>query len=206
MNGFGSRNGGVGLYVLLGIGVVAVFLAFMLMGWSNAERAQRNLLTAKQKDNTSEFDNLKKKINGIVSIPEAKMDALKSIFVEHAQARTSGGSQDGSLMKWVTESVPNVGDAAGIYDQVLNLVVASRDSWTQRQKEILDMKRVHDNILDLGFRGLFLTSVLGRQKIEVVIVTSVATKRAFETGEDNDDGTLFKRRADKPSEKTAVEK
>ena len=177
---------------MLGIVAVTIFLAVVLMSWSNVERSQRNLIVAKQKDNTSEFDNLKKKINGVVSIPEAKFNALQDIFVEHAQARTSGGNKDGSLMKWVQESVPNVDKAGDIYDQVMNIVVASRDSWTQRQKELLDMKRVHDNIIDLGFRGLFLSQVIGRQKIDVTIVTSVATKRAFETGEDNDDGTLFK--------------
>lgn len=192
MKSFNSNVGGTGLFVMLGIVAVTIFLAVVLMSWSNVERAQRNLIVAKQKDNTSEFDNLKKKINGVVSIPEAKFNALQDIFVEHAQARTSGGNKDGSLMKWVQESVPNVDKAGDIYDQVMNIVVASRDSWTQRQKELLDMKRVHDNIIDLGFRGLFLSQVIGRQKIDVTIVTSVATKRAFETGEDNDDGTLFK--------------
>lgn len=192
MKSFNSNVGGTGLFVMLGVVAVTIFLAVVLMSWSNVERAQRNLIVAKQKDNTSEFDNLKKKINGVVSIPEAKFNALKDIFVEHAQARTSGGNKDGSLMKWVQESVPNVDKAGDIYDQVMNIVVASRDSWTQRQKELLDMKRVHDNIIDLGFRGLFLSQVIGRQKIDVTIVTSVATKRAFETGEDNDDGTLFK--------------
>ena len=192
MKSFNSNVGGTGLFVMLGIVAVTIFLAVVLMSWSNVERSQRNLIVAKQKDNTSEFDNLKKKINGVVSIPEAKFNALQDIFVEHAQARTSGGNKDGSLMKWVQESVPNVDKAGDIYDQVMNIVVASRDSWTQRQKELLDMKRVHDNIIDLGFRGLFLSQVIGRQKIDVTIVTSVATKRAFETGEDNDDGTLFK--------------
>jgi len=200
---FGSMSGKIatGWIVLIGIAIVGVFVAMTLMSWSNAERAQRNLLTAKQKDNTSEFDNLKKKINAVVSIPEAKFASLHDLFVDHASARTAGGSKDGSLMKWVTESVPNVDKASDIYDNVMNIIVSSRDSWTQRQKELLDMKRVHDNILDLGFRGMFLTQVLGRQKIDVTIVTSASTKKAFETGEDNDDGSVFK----KPQPKTPAE-
>jgi len=190
-----SLAGGIatGWVVLIGVVIVGLWIAMTLMSWSNAERAQRNLLTAKQKDNTSEFDNLKKKINSVVSIPEAKFASLRDIFVDHASARTAGGSKDGSLMKWVQESVPNVDKASDIYDKVMNIVVSSRDSWTMRQKELLDMKRVHDNIVDLGFRGMFLTQVLGRQKIDVIIVTSATTKRAFETGEDNDDGSLFKK-------------
>jgi hypothetical protein len=38
---------------------------------------------------------------------------------------------------------------------------------------------------------------LGRSKIEVQIVTSGATKRAFETGEDND-MDVFGKKAEKP--------
>ena len=191
---FGSSFGGIGAgwIILIGIVIVGVWLAMTLMSFHNVEVKQRNLITAKQKDNTSEFDNLKKKLNSVVSIPEAQFEQLKSLFVEHAQARTSGGSKDGSLMKWVTESVPNVDKSTDIYNNVMNIVVASRDSWTMRQKELLDMQRVHSNILDVGFRGLILSKLFGRDKIDVIIVTSAATKEAFASGEDNDDGTLFK--------------
>jgi len=188
-----SGKVGVGLIIILGVIISVVWIAGFLMSCHNVEVQQRNLLVAKQRDNTSEFDNLKKKINSIVSIPDAQFARLKELFVEHAEARTSGGSQDGSLMKWVTESIPNVDKASEIYEKVMNHVVASRDSWTQRQKELLDMKRVHDNILDVGFRGLVLKNFLNRQKIDVIIITSSATQEAFRTGEDNDDGTLFKK-------------
>lgn len=200
----GSRLGAVavGWIVLIGVLIFGVSVAMTLMSWQNVEVKQRNLISAKQKDNTSEFDNMKKKIKSVVSIPDAQFANLKDIFTSHAEARSGGDSKDGSLMKWIQESIPNVDESTKIYSQVMNIVVSSRDSWTSRQKEILDMKRVHDDILDVGFRGLFLSNVLGRQKIEVIIVTSADTKDAFATGEDNDDGTLFKTK-DVSLEKTA---
>lgn len=204
MNRFGSKAGGTGLYVLLGLVAVGVFLAFMLMSFHNVEVQQRNLLIAKQKDNTSEFDNMRKKLAGVSSIPDAQFEKLKEVFTSYADARTGNGD-NGSLMKWVQESIPNIDKASEIYTSVMNIVVASRDSWTMRQKELLDIQRVHSNILDIGFRGLILTKVFHRQKIDVTIITSANTKDVFRTGEDNDDGTLFKRKpvpvADKPVEK-----
>lgn len=196
----GSKNGAVstGLIITLVVLIVGFSLVMTLMSWQNVEVKQRNLIVAKQKDNTSEFDSMKKKIASVASIPEAQFDSLKELFTSHAEARTAGGSRDGSLMKWVQESIPNVDKSTEIYTQVMNIVVGSRDAWTQRQKEILDMSRVHNDILDVGFRGLFLTQILNRERIDVVIVTSANTKKVFELGEDNDDGVLFNRNVEKP--------
>jgi len=94
-------------------------------------------------------------------------------------------------MNWIQEAIPNID--AKTFENLQNILVAKRDSWTMRQKELLDFKRVHDNILDVGFRGLVLTKVFGRSKIDVQIVTSGATKMAFETGEDNDTDVFGKK-------------
>lgn len=198
---FGSKIGAVavGWIVLIGVLIFGISIVMTIMSWRNAEVMQRNLITAKQKDNTQEFDNMRKKINGIVSIPDAMFSNLREIFDSHASSRTGTG-KDGSLMKWVQESIPNVDESSKIYGQIMNIVVSSRDGWTSRQKELLDMKRVHDNILDVGFRGLFLSSVLGRQKIDVTIITSSKTKEVFATGEDNDDGSLFQTKTNSEKE------
>jgi hypothetical protein len=87
-------------------------------------------------------------------------------------------------MNWIQEAIPNVDTKT--YENLQNIILAKRDGWTQRQKELLDVKRVHDNILDVGFRGLVLTKIFSRSKIDVQIVTSGMTKEAFATGEDND--------------------
>lgn len=191
---FGSRAGfATGWIVLIAIVVIGVWLAFTLMGFHNVEVQQRNLIVMKQKDNTSEFDNMKKVIREVAQVPEEQFDKLKEIFTSYAEARTPGG-KDGNapMMNWIKEAIPNVD--AKTFENLQNILVSKRDSWTQRQKELLDFKRVHDNILDVGFRGLILTKVFGRSKIDVQIVTSSATKQAFATGEDNDTDVFGKKR------------
>ena len=65
----------------------------------------------------------------------------------------------------------------------MNIITSSRDRWTMRQKELLDYKREHDNILDKIPSGWFPA---GRQKIDVKIITSSRTEAAFESGVDDD--------------------
>lgn len=157
---------------------IALVLFGMNMSYSNTEVRLRNQLTAKQKDNENELDNLKKKISQTVQVTDLQKQMLVDVVIGQAQAR-KGGS--GSLATLVHESVPNVD--VSIFKNLLNLIAGSRDSWTMRQKELLDLKREHDNVLTVAPSSWF---VGGRPHIEVVIVTSGATKEAFRTGEDND--------------------
>jgi hypothetical protein len=138
----------------------------------------------KQKDNTYEFDNMKKVIREVAQVPDYQFEKLKEIFTSYAEARTGNKGGNAPIMNWITEAIPNVDTKT--LENLQNIIVAKRDSWTQRQKELLDFKRTHDNILDVGWRGLVLTQVMNRSKIDVQIVTSSAAKMAFETQEDND--------------------
>ena len=92
------------------------------------------------------------------------------------------------------KSIPNVDESTKIYSQVMNIVVSSRDSWTSRQKEILDMKRVHDDIIDVGFRGFSCLMFSEGRRSKGYYRYIADTKEAFATGEDNDDGTLLKQK------------
>ncbi len=171
-----------GWIVLASLGALALIVFFIGVSASNGEKRLRNAITAKQKDNTSEFDNMWKTLQQTAQIPDRERDKLKELFVEYAQARTGNDEGQAKMMKWVTEAVPQNVDA-GLYKQLMNTIVASRRSWTDRQKEILDMKREHDNALDLFPSSLF---VGGRPRIEVQIVTSARTGAAFDSGQDND--------------------
>jgi hypothetical protein len=106
--------------------------------------------------------------------------------VEHAKAR-SGDDSKNLLMKWVKESVPTVDTST--FNHLMNVITSSRDGWTQRQKELVQLKVSHDTMLDSWPGGLFL-SIMGRQKIEIVIVTSSRTEESFKTGKD-DDANVF---------------
>lgn len=159
--------------------VVAVIIcALMFVSYSNQERRMRNQITAKQRDNESELDNVQKKIKQTVQVTDIQVAALKDIIVGNAQAR-KGGS--GSLATFVTEAVPNLDTTT--FNNLQNIIAGSRDSFTMRQKELLDIKRAHDNLIDTWPSSMIVGS---RGKIDVVVVTSSRAKENFDSGQDND--------------------
>jgi hypothetical protein len=177
----------IGCGVLFGIGVIlSLILGGYFVSVMNRETGLRNQITAKQKDNTSEYDNLWKKLSQSAQVTDAQREALRDIIVGYADARNSGS---GSLATSVREAVPNVDSST--FNNLLNIVTSSRDAWTMRQKELIDMKREHDNIIDMVPSNI-VCAILGRDKIEIKIVTSTRTEESFKTGKD-DDVDLFNR-------------
>lgn len=185
---------GCGIFLVLGL-IIAIILGIFFVNTMNKETRLRNQITAKQTDNTSEYDNLWKKLSQSAQVTDAQKEALREIIVGNAQARKSGG---GSLATMVHEAVPTVDTST--FNNLLNIVTSSRDAWTMRQKELIDLKREHDNIIDL-FPSNLICMVLGRQKIDIKIVTSSRTGEAFKTGKD-DDVDLFNRKKETKVEKS----
>lgn len=168
------------LGIIGAVGLAAVIIVgLMYVTYSNKEVRLRNQMKAKQTDNTSQLDNVQKKISQIVQVSDMQMQALKDIIVGNAEAR-KGGS--GSLATLVREAVPQVNNNE-TFNNIINIITGSRDAWTMRQTELLDLKREHDNLIDTLPSSFF---VGGRGKIDVVIVTSGRVKENFRTGEDND--------------------
>jgi hypothetical protein len=171
------------IVVLSVVGLIAfigLMLLFMSIGYSNSEIRLRNTINAKMQDNQSEFDNMWKKISQIAQVTKKERESLSQLFNDYAKARTGNGN-GGELMKWVQESIPNVSPQT--YLNLQNIIVASRDSWTFRQKELIDLKREHDNLRLLFPSSLFVGK---RPEILITIITSTKTKETFKTGEDND--------------------
>ncbi len=176
--------GAIGIMFVIGLCLLIFFVSTM-----NAETRLRNAIKAKQTDNTSEFDNMWKKISQVAQVSEKHKDSLVEIFTEHAKAR-SGQASGGSLATWIKESVPNVD--LKTFENLQNIITSSRDRWTMRQKELIDLKREHDNVLTV-FPGSAVCSILGREEIKIQIVTSGKTDESFRTGKD-DDVDLFKKK------------
>jgi hypothetical protein len=178
---------------IIGLGCVAVFFlaVFIIIGMvistSNQEATLRVAIEAKQKDNTSEFDNMFKKISQVAQVSSKQMESLKEIFNGYAQARSTGG--DNQVMTWVKESIPNVDTAT--FNNLQNIITASRDSWTMRQKELIDLSREHEKLLRL-FPSNMILAMLGRKSVEIKIVTSGRTEKAFDTGKDDDTNVFVK--------------
>lgn len=170
---------------LAGTFVLAIFVVIiMYFSYSNSEVRLRNAIVAKQKDNQSEMDAMWKNISQTAQVAEKDRSSLMEIFNGYATARV-GTDPKTPLMNWIKESVPNI--PPGTFDKLMNIIVSQRDGFKFRQKELLDFKREHDNIIDTYPSHFF---VGGRGKIDVVIVTSTRTENVFKTGKD-DDTQLF---------------
>ena len=168
------------------IGLVSTFvlgvfiLVVMYFSYSNTEIRLRNAIVAKQADNRNEMDAMWKNIAQTAQVAEKDRQSLMEIFNGYASAR-QGGGESKAIFNWITESCPNVDTKT--FQNLQNIIVAQRDTFKFRQKELLDLKREHDNAIDLFPSSIF---VGGRGKIDVTIVTSSRTENAFKSGKDDD--------------------
>lgn len=184
----------IALGALIGVFLLtAVVLLSMGAGFHNKEVKLRNLITAKQTDNKNEMDAMWKNISQTAQVPEKDRESLKEIFVSYAQGR-SGAGESKAVFNWIKEAIPNVDNQ--LFGKLMNIIVSQRDGFKFRQKELLDLKREHDSLLDTFPNNIF-ASFLNRHKIDVVIVTSTRTENAFKTGKD-DDTTLFQNKTGSP--------
>lgn len=167
---------------IVGTGFLLVVI-FCVMGISfhNKEVTLRNIIVNKQTDNKSEMDAMWKIIDQNAQVTVEQKNALMDIFGSYAQDRTP--KSGGSLALWIKEAVPNVDQTT--YHQLMNTITAQREGFKFRQKELLDLKREHDNLITT-FPNVIFATVLGRNKIDVVIVTSTRTEDAFKSGKDDD--------------------
>jgi membrane-associated HD superfamily phosphohydrolase len=156
------------------------------VSYSNQEIRLRNTIEAKQKDNTSEFDNMWKKISQVSQVSDKERTSLMEVFNSYAKSRSSGDNNQ-MLMKWIQESIPNV--SSDLYKNLQNIIISSRDSWTMRQKELISLNNERNILIEQFPGSLFLSS---RSKIEIKIITSSRTEKTFETGKD-DSTDLFQK-------------
>lgn len=180
-------------YTITTLAIIAGITIIILISWmtsSNNEVRLRNAITAKQKDNTSQLDNTLKVISQNAQVTTEQKEAIKDIIIGNAQARKGG---TGTLATLVQESVPNMDQTTVTYRQLMNTITAARNTWTDNQRQLLDLKREHDNLIDMFPSSIFVGS---RGKIEVTIVTSTKADESFKTGKD-DDTELFKKQPTK---------
>jgi len=183
-----------GLISLIAIGSIVgllliVFLPAFIGGYNNAIDFKVSI-EAKIKDNKSEFNNMKVKITQVAQVSTAQMDKLANIFNDYAKSRTGGGSDDKLLMKWISESIPNVDTTT--FNNLQNIIVSSRDSWTMRQKELIDLQREYRRLLQ-RFPTNIILSIMGFKDIEIPVITSTYTEKTFETQKD-DDNSVFEKK------------
>lgn len=178
----------IALAVAALLAVSAVTLGLAGVSIYNSEARLKNTYEMKVKSNEAEFDNMWKKIQQSTQVADAQKDGFRQIFSDYATGRTAEGQ--GKVMAWVKESIPNVD--LKIYNNVLNIMTGSRDGWTMRQNELVDVAREYNQNL-VVFPKSILLKFCGFEKIDPKVVTSSRTDKAFSTGKD-DEVDLFKKK------------
>jgi hypothetical protein len=188
-----------GLIVVLGIlsiiFLIAVIVGSSFVGMYNNAKTITVAITAKIEDNKNEFDNTKKKICQVAQVSTEQINSLARIFDGYAKSRSGNGDDSKLIMKWISESVPNVDTST--FKNLQNIIVSSRDAWTMRQKELIDLQREY-NLMLQRFPSNFMLGMMGFKEVKIPVIISTETEKSFETGKD-DDTVVF-------GDKTKVEK
>lgn len=98
-----------------------------------------------------------------------------------------------SMMLWIQEKNPEF--SIDLYKDLSRSVEALRTEFDMVQKKMIDIKRVHDN-LRLKFPSSL--AMFGKNELQLKLVTSGRTEKAFETGQDND-VDLFQKNQTQPA-------
>jgi len=152
-----------------------------LIGMYNTQAQMLNHYTMKVKDNSSEFDNMYKKIAQVANVGDMYKNGLKKVLSSYVGGRKA--ESDKLLMNWIKEAVPTFD--ASVYKNIQNVVLISRDGWTMRQKELVAIAEQY-NATMVVFPGNFVLKFMGFSILDPKVITSSKTEKAFETGKDDD--------------------
>ena len=174
---------------IVALGIVGVLVVSMIMmvsyviGILNSETSIRVAIEAKITDTKSQFDNMWKKISQTAQVTDAQKEAITEIMVGYANARSQGRDGSGSFINALHEAIPNVD--VSTFKNLQNIITGSRDAFTMRQTELLDLNREHEKLIRT-IPASIVCSMFGRRSIDIVIVTSSKTEESFKTGKDDD--------------------
>lgn len=170
--------------------MLAIFSLVSVGAWTlgllNKEADLRTLISAKHEDNLSEYSNFKSKIKEAAQVSEKEAEVISSVIVGYSEGRGANGG--GGLINAVHEAVPTV--SVETLKNLQNIIVGSRNSWVQRQKELVSLSAEHNKLLNRPISGTVL-SIFGKTAINIKIVATAQSKVDFES-ETETEGSLFK--------------
>lgn len=168
--------------LFIGIAILALFgIIALIMGvsTSNSEVRLRNKGTAQEQVCKNNFDNMFKQIAQVAQVADQYKETFKEIYPALIEGRYKNDGN--TLMKWIQESNPNFDTK--LYDKLINIIEAKRDSFQHEQDKLVDIVREHNDLLGTFPSSLF---VGGRPPLAVTFVSSSKTKETYRTGEEND--------------------
>ena len=174
--------------IIVGVSVITLVILVAIIGISasNREIELRSKITAQKEACEAYYDKLWKVISQKAQVADQYKDAFKEIYPQLIEGRY-GNEKGGTLMKWIQESNPNFD--ISLYKDLNASIEAERAGFFMEQKKLIDLNNQHRIVKKTFPASLFIGS---RPDIEIIIVSSAATKKVMETGEEND-VELFKK-------------
>lgn len=149
----------------------------MYFSYNRAEVTARNACEAQLGDVENVLDNMWKSFQEIGGLADRERETAMELFVEYAEARTPEGG--GKLMTWITEQAPTID--SGMYKDLQARLVAGRQEFRNSQTRMLELVRVHENVIEDPFRGFFIRN---DEPIAFNVIASAETEQAVLTGRD----------------------
>lgn len=168
--------------------IAIILLGFLVLSiWSiyysanKKELRLRNLAEAEIQKVEVIHDQMWKTISQEAKVTSEYKTGFDSIYTHIMEGRYSGGSKDGSLMKWIKESNPNF--TPDLYKKLMIDIEALREKFSQQQIRVEDVIREHKNTIQDPLYSIFIKNT---NPIEYEVISSKNTKNVIETREDND--------------------
>ncbi|HYE67705.1 MAG TPA: hypothetical protein VEA58_03785 [Anaerovoracaceae bacterium] len=174
--------------VILAAVVVAAISIGVIGTWiysGNEEVKKRTMIAGQQKNCMVIFDRMWKIIRDKAGVSDQYKESFKDIYTQIMSERY-GENKDGTLMKWITESNPNFD--VSLYKDLSASIESERTSYSVEQKKLVDMQTEHTRFKQTFPYSIFIGS---RPDVDIKLVTSAKTEKAYETGQDNEE--LFKK-------------
>lgn len=169
---------------VLGIATIFAVIFGMFISFNNREKSLRNLGTAQIEVSKNTFETTWKTIKQQAQVTEKYKDSFREVYTSIMDERYEG-DRAGALMSWVQEANPQFDSS--IFTKLMTTIEANRLRFQGSQDKLADIKREHDNLLDLFPSSLFLS---GRARLEMPYVRSTLTNEVFSTGIDDSLGVF----------------
>lgn len=170
-----------GLIAVISVVVVLLVGGLSIVGmnvsYDRSEVRARNACQAQLGNIENVLDNMWKNFNEIGGIPDRERETATKMFREYAEARTS--DNQGQMMAWVTEQVPNA--TPQLYLDLQARLTAGRQEYRNAQTYMLELVRAHTNLINDPIGSFFINN---QEPIVFNVISSADTENAVKTGRD----------------------
>ncbi len=175
-----------GIFGCLGCGgfIVLMLIGFTIWYFSvnNRDATLRAAIAAEQDNSKIQYDEMWKSIMEIAEVPEKYKEDFKESWAVIVNGNAT--QQKSAISAFVTRYNPNFDSK--LYGKLMTVIEHRRKEFTNAQKKLRDVKRQHDEFrTKMPVNSQFGRMLFGTfAEVEVQLVLSDKTEKAFDTGKD----------------------